>query len=85
MNKYLIVFSDEQNSDFINKIKSFGSWARLTNQAYAIVSDKSSIEIRNDLKSVGANLTRLIVIDISDSSWASLNLPVTVSSWMKNC
>ena len=73
-----------QRQEFINKIKSLGSWARILSNVYIIrSSDKMAVAIRDNLRINIKDSDRLFVVDIEDSSWASKNLPVEVTKWLK--
>lgn len=82
MNKFIILF-EGQNADFVEKVKRLGNWARITSQAYAIVCGRTAVEIRDELR-IDDKSNRLLVIDITNSSWASTNLPLAVTNWMKS-
>ena len=89
MCEILVVFEIEnelQRQEFINKIKSLGSWgwARVLSNAYIVrSSNKTAVAIRNSLQVDIKDSDRLFVVDIEDSSWASKNLPVEVNKWLK--
>lgn len=89
MCEILVVFEIEnelQRQEFINKIKSLGSWgwARVISNAYIVrSSNKTAITIRDNLKINIKDSDRLFVVDIEDSDWAARNLPVEVNKWLK--
>lgn len=65
-------------------IKSFGTWGRLTESTWAIVTDSTVVQIRNFLMAFIDNDDRLIVIKggkeaawvrtIADNNWVQQNL-----------
>lgn len=69
----------------VERIKGFGSWARISNNAWCIKSDsKNTVDIRDSLKSLlTENKERLMVLNISDSAWASYYIPKEVTAWLK--
>lgn len=89
MNIYLITFfadGVERESQLVSHIKDYGIWARLTNTTWCIkVADTTTVAIRDNLNSklpLQQN-ERLMVIQITDSSWASYNMPKSVVEWLK--
>ena len=88
MNIFLIIFqSDEEDvrNRLIERIKGLGSWARISCSAWCIKSDyKNTVDIRDSLKGLLINNNgRLMVLNISDSAWASYSVPKEVTSWLK--
>lgn len=88
MNIFLIIFqSDEEDvrNRLIERIKGLGSWARISYSAWCIKSDrKNTVDIRDSLKGLLINNNgRLMVLNISDSAWASYSVPKEVTSWLK--
>ena len=88
MKIFLIIFqSDEEDirNQLIERIKGLGSWARISNNAWCIKSDsKNTVDIRDSLKGLLTNNSeRLLVLNISDSAWASYYIPKEVTTWLK--
>lgn len=89
MNTFLIVFQivgNERILRMIENIKEYGIWARITDTAWCIKApDKKTAEIRDSLNAKLAlqNNERLMVVNITKSSWASYYLPKTVADWLK--
>lgn len=84
----LIIFqSDDEDIRYqlIERIKGFGSWARISNNAWCIKSDcKNTVDVRDSLKDLLTNNSeRLLVLNISDSAWASYYIPKEVTTWLK--
>jgi len=63
-------------------LKSYGTWAKFNNSTWALVSDKSSKEIRDHLKSFLLPSDKLIVIKAGDTA-AWRNFSTTTSDWLK--
>ena len=84
----LILFSmnDGRNQNMVSAIKSFEMWARVTENAWCV---KSEIETTQKLKSAikekcqVQDNERLFVVNITDSPWASSNVPQDVADWLK--
>ena len=88
MKIFLIIFqSDEEDirNQLIERIKGLGSWARISNNAWCIKSDsKNTVDIRDSLKGLLTNNSeRSLVLNISDSAWASCYIPKEVTAWLK--
>lgn len=82
----LIMFYVEKGlqDTLIQRIKNLGSWARINTNVWCIMSyDKTEKTIREILKYEIGDEGRLFVIDITDSSWASSNLPNEVTKRLK--
>lgn len=77
MNTFLVVF-EIQNADKVSAIieylKGFPTWARITGTCYAIVTDKSAREIRDELSQN---------IDPNDRIFVSLS--GHVAAWKNSC
>ena len=88
MKIFLIIFqSDEADvrNQLVERIKRLGSWARISYNAWCIKSDcKNTVDIRDTLKDLlSNNRERLLVLNITDSAWASYYIPKEVTSWLK--
>lgn len=88
MKIFLILFqSDDEDvrNQLVERIKGLGSWARISNSAWCIKSDcKNTVDIRDSLKSLLTNNNeRLMVLNITDSAWASYYIPKEVTTWLK--
>lgn len=82
--KYLINY-DLKNpgrnyDDLINAIKAYGTWANICLSCWAIESNQTTIEIRDNLKKHLDKNDVLFVCDFDD--WASFNLPKSVTDWL---
>ena len=90
MKIYLIaiqMLSEGRRTRSVRIIQSIGGgWARITNTAWCIkVANTTTAEIRNKITSqldIQSD-ERLIVVDITNSSWASYYLPKDVADWLK--
>lgn len=67
--------------ELLKRIKSYSGWARLGGSAYVIITDKTHIEIRNNLKVVLDKNDKLFVSKISTpAAWYGLGNEV--SNWL---
>lgn len=88
MEIFLITFqTDDEDirNQLIERIKGFGSWARICDNVWCVRSySKNTVDIRDLLKGLLTNNSeRLIVLNITDSGWASCHIPKEVSTWLK--
>lgn len=90
MNIYLITFQMTDSGrirTLTDYIREYGIWARITDTTWCIkASDKTTAEIRDNLNSRCPlqNTERLMVVNITNSPWASYYLPKEVAEWLKN-
>jgi hypothetical protein len=78
--------NDERRQKMVEVIKSRGKWARITPTVWCLkVENNTSAEIRDFLKlkySINED-ERVMVINITNSGWASYNLSKEVADWLK--
>lgn len=90
MAAYIIVFqvsNEEKRKSLIDDIKRwFGSWARITDNCFAVQTSKfNSRDIRTKLSENRFSADdRILVLNIEESGWASYGLPKEVSSYLNN-
>ena len=88
-NLYLITFKmvdDGRDQSMVSFIKEYGKWARITPYSWCIkVENLNTAEIRDNLNSKLPlqDGERLVVFNITNSPWASYNLPKPVTDWLK--
>ncbi len=62
-------------------IKSYGTWAKITESCYAIVSEKKASEVRDHIKTVLRSSDRLFVLKSSGiAAWSNV---ICRSTWLK--
>ena|SRR5258708_1958261 len=72
-----------QNLDaLIQKIKSYGPWARPLDSVWIIRSEKDAMAIARELQALIRQSDRLIVLEIS-SGWATVNGKNDVIEWLR--
>lgn len=90
MNIYLITFEftdSNQINNMVGAIKEYGSWARICRNTWCIkVGEKTTAEIRDALSErIPLQSTdRLLVVNITNSAWASYYVPKDVADWLKD-
>lgn len=65
MNTFVISYDLPENSDYqslIDRIKKYGTWARITQSTWAIVTDDTASTVRDELKAYIPEKSRLIVV-----------------------
>ena len=69
----------------IKFIKSHGTWAKPLLSVWLIKTPKSAAVLRDELRKFLLPSDKLLVVDISGTSWASLlNLGSDVLRWLKD-
>lgn len=84
METYLISYdlsNKDKYKELFEKIKSYGKWAHITESFFAIVSDKSAIEIRDELLKIIGDESRLMVVrSAHEAAWHNT---LCTSEWLK--
>lgn len=87
---YLISYDlgmPETSTDYaklISHIKSLGAWATPLKSQWFVVSEKTTSEIRTNLKNFIDTNDKILVLDVTDDDWATWGIDKEVTSWMKN-
>ena len=81
---YIIVYSGTKSGSWLalkNTIKSYGTWAHITNSSWAVVTDKKATEIRNGLLPHVPTGGRLIVVKSGiEAAWRNV---ICSNEWLK--
>lgn len=71
-------------SELIDAIQNYGDgWAKPLESVWLINSNDYPSDIRNYLKRYIDSNDRLLVMDVTNDSWAARGLPSKVVDWMK--
>jgi hypothetical protein len=84
--RLLFVWFEETDKSVIGKfqmILELNSWARLSDKAYVIRTEKTAGEIRDQLKKHWGLDTKLFVVDMTESGWASFQIPSMITDAIK--
>jgi hypothetical protein len=73
----------EDYKRLIDHIKSYGTWAKPLYSVWLVKSSKTASQIRDDLTRYVDSNDKLLVMNVTGTSWASLRLPDAVATWMK--
>lgn len=84
MNTYIVSYDLAEGGDYealIESIKSYGTWAHITESTWAIVSSQSSTEVRDHIGTYINTGGRLIVIkSASVGAWRNV---ICSNEWLK--
>jgi len=84
METYLISYdlSDKDKyQELYEQVKSYQKWAHITESFFAIVSDKSAVEIRDELLKIVGDESRLMVVrSAHEAAWHNT---LCSSEWLK--
>lgn len=83
MNTYLIIYSREDAKPIVDRIKTFREYVHVKNRVWCISTEiKTATEVRDRFKDI-SGIKELLVVDISHSAWAAINLSQDVVYWLK--
>jgi hypothetical protein len=85
MKTYLISYDMASGGDYeslFNAIKKYSAWAHITESLWAIKTDKSAVDIRDEISKYFPNGSRYFVIASgTESAW---NGVICSNEWLKN-
>lgn len=76
--------NSEEYNRVINYIKSFGYWAKPHKSLWLIKTDKTTAQVRDEMRKYTDSNDKILVINITGAGWASYNLSDEVAEWFKN-
>ena len=86
MPRYIITYDlskPRQNyAGLYSRIMSYGTWAKITESSYAIVTRHTAVEVRDHLSPALDDDDTLLVGPLGRSAWTGLR--EEVSNWLKN-
>lgn len=85
--RLLFVWFEETDNKVIEKIQmiiELNAWAKLSKKTYVIRTEKTTEEVRDQLKKHWGLDTKLFVVEITNSAWASFQIPSEVTNTIKN-
>lgn len=87
MNTLFVTYALDNPVDSYSKIskrlKRYPDWVKLFNRAWIIKTPQSSLKVRDDLVNSIEARGKIVVINITDSAWATFNIDKDFLSWMK--
>lgn len=70
-------------SKISERLKRYPDWIKLFDRAWIIKTRQSSLKVRDDLVNSIASRGKIVVINITDSAWATFDIDKDFLSWMK--
>lgn len=88
MNTYLVTYtldnSDESYPKISARLKRYPNWAKLFARTWVIKTSRSSKRVRDELAEAIEGEGKIIVINISDSAWATYKMDDRLIDWLKS-
>ena len=87
MKAQLIVYylkSESFASGIINQIKSYSNWAKVADNCWIIITEKSSGSVRDELRDAISGNGKILVINVTGQGWGTFAISKEVTDWMKN-
>lgn len=87
MKAYLVTYNLKNYTKYYlplsTRLKKFPRWAKLFQRTWVICSSLPVSRIRTILSNKIENEGRIIVVEITGSNWAALNIDDDVVEWLK--
>ena len=87
MKTYFITYTLDNNqssySDLSNRLKRYPNWCKLFARAWIIKTSLSSTRVRDQLMEAIDGNGQIVVINITDSAWATYRISEDMLDWMK--
>lgn len=86
MNTYFITYTLDNEASYTalsNRLKRYPNWAKLFARAWIVQSYRSSKRVRDDLFEAIEGKGQVVVINITDSAWATYRIDENILGWMK--
>lgn len=87
MDTFLVTYTLDDPIEFYDvissELKNYPRWAKLFSNVWIIRASSSSKKIRDELSDVIEGKGKVIIINVTDSPWATYKIPNNVLDWMK--
>lgn len=87
MNTFLVTYtldnSSESYDDISARLKRYPNWAKLFARVWIIRTSRSSKRVRDELIEAIDGKGQIVVINITDSAWATYRIDEDMLDWMK--
>ena len=86
MSTYFVTYTLDESASYTElskRLKRFPNWAKLFARAWIIKTSYSSKKVRDVLVEAIEGKGKIVVINITDSAWATYDLNEDVLEWMK--
>lgn len=88
MNTYLVTYtldnSDESYPKISTRLKLYPNWAKLFARTWVIKTSRSSKHVRDELAEAIEGKGKIMVINITDSAWATYKMDDKLIDWLKS-
>lgn len=86
MNTHFVTYTLDDQSSYTalsSRLKRYPDWAKLFARAWIIKTRKSSKRVRDELIEAIDGNGQIVVINITDSAWATYRINEDMLDWMK--
>lgn len=87
MNTFLVTYTLDNSSesyDYISsRLKRYPNWAKLFARVWIIRTSHSSKHVRDELSDTIDGKGQIVVVNITDSAWATYRIDGDMLEWMK--
>lgn len=86
MNTYFVTYTLDDQSGYTalsRRLKRYPNWAKLFARAWIIKTTRSSKRVRDELIEAIDGKGQIVVINITDSAWATYRIDEDMLDWMK--
>ena len=86
MNTYFVTYTLDDSAsytDLSRRLKRYPNWTKLFARAWIIRTSRSSKGVRDELSDVIEGKGKIVVINITDSAWATYGINDRMIDWMK--
>ena len=87
MNTFIVTYTlDDSTESYLkmsSRLKDFPKWAKLFARVWIIRTSRSSKRVRDELSDVIEGKGKIVVINITDSAWATYGINDRMIDWMK--
>ena len=86
MSTYFVTYTLKDSTDYTKlskRLKKYPNWAKLFARAWIINTSHSSKKVRDELVEAIEGKGQVVVINITDSAWATYDIDENLLEWMK--
>lgn len=86
MSTYFVTYTLKDSTDYAKlskRLKKYPNWAKLFARAWIINTSHSSKKVRDELVEAIEGKGQVVVINITDSAWATYDIDKNLLEWMK--
>lgn len=87
MNTYFVTYTLDDNqasyTALSKRLKHYPNWAKLFARAWIIKTSRPSKRVRDELIEAIEGKGQIVVINITDSAWATYRIDENMLDWMK--